>query len=260
MSLIRVKTPGYFGREVDEGRLARFIRPGLPMDPEGPGEITDWSVVPGVDNGTLVITFGMPLPSAGDAAYYGDGAGEILDLLWRVAGGDAVSIGANYADSFTVDASAWEGETVNVSVAAVATAGTGPWSDAQAAAVPGVPLAAPVNTVQPTISGTADVGQVLTVTPGTWTGHPTPVLTYEWLRDGVEIAGETGTTYTTVEADRETTITVRETGTNSQGSASVTSSNGIAIPAEPVGNWILITGEWNDAGEWDDSETWKDAA
>ena len=50
---------------------------------------------------------------------------------------------------------------------------------------------APLNTVAPVISGTASVGQTLTVTSdGTWTNTPTS-YTYQWRRAGVAITGET---------------------------------------------------------------------
>lgn len=35
-------------------------------------------------------------------------------------------------------------------------------------------------------------------------------------------------------------------------------SQGEATP--PTGQWILITGVWDDAGEWDDADTWNDGA
>ena len=35
-------------------------------------------------------------------------------------------------------------------------------------------------TVKPTVSGTAKVSKTLTANKGTWTGYPTPVITYQW--------------------------------------------------------------------------------
>jgi hypothetical protein len=49
-----------------------------------------------------------------------------------------------------------------------------------------------------TISGTAQVGQVLSASPG---------FTYQWYRSGVAIAGATSSTYTLVAADSGNTIT-----------------------------------------------------
>jgi hypothetical protein len=86
----------------------------------------------------------------------------------------------------------------------------------------------PTNTTAPVISGATNLGSVLTCAPGTWTGSPT--LAYQWLRDGANIAGATGLTRTILATDQGTTLSCRETGTNSAGNASAT-SNGIAIPA-----------------------------
>lgn len=84
-------------------------------------------------------------------------------------------------------------------------------------------LTVPVNTVAPAITGTAQVGETLTVTNGTWTGGS---LTYarEWLRDGVVIAGATALTYDLVEADEGAVISVRVTATNLKSSVSALSN------------------------------------
>jgi len=100
---------------------------------------------------------------------------------------------------------------------------------------------APVTTVPgvPMITGTAQVGQVLTANPGTWTPAPT-TFSYQWLRNGVAIAGATGATYTPVAADVGTTLTVRVTGTPagatqaSATSAGVTVGAGTITPATPT--------------------------
>lgn len=94
--------------------------------------------------------------------------------------------------------------------------------------------AAPVNTSAPTISGSTVVGSTLMASRGGWTGHPTPVYTYEWLRDGVVIAGATSVTYTLVAADDDADISVRVTATNSQGSASAASATVGPVVTAPV--------------------------
>lgn len=95
----------------------------------------------------------------------------------------------------------------------------------------GAMLSAPVNVVAPARAGTATLGQVQTVTNGTWTGNPVPVLTYRWIRDAsTVIAGATGTSYTLAVADQTHTVKVEETATNSQGSASATSAPSATIP------------------------------
>lgn len=79
-----------------------------------------------------------------------------------------------------------------------------------------VPVA-PENTVVPTITGTAEVGETLTGTDGTWTGTPVPVLTYQWLGDDEPLEGETGTTLVLDEEHEGLVITFQVTGTNVAG-------------------------------------------
>jgi hypothetical protein len=94
--------------------------------------------------------------------------------------------------------------------------------------------AAPVSVVAPTISGSAVSGSVLSVSSnGTWSGYPSPTFAYQWQNAGVDIDGETGSTYTTVAGDVGDAITVVVTATNSEGSASA-SSNAITVTAAPV--------------------------
>lgn len=75
------------------------------------------------------------------------------------------------------------------------------------------------NTVLPVITGTAEVGQTLTVAPGTWTGTPAPSLSYKWFSGGESIPGATGTTYQLQASDEGNTVTVLETATNPLGTA-----------------------------------------
>lgn len=90
---------------------------------------------------------------------------------------------------------------------------------------------APANTAPPAITGTAQVGQVLTVSNGTWTGTPAPTFTRQWKKGGVNIAGATAATYTPVVGDVGATITCTVTGTNSVGNASATSAATAAVIA-----------------------------
>jgi hypothetical protein len=88
---------------------------------------------------------------------------------------------------------------------------------------------APSNTAAPTISGKAQVGELLTADKGTWTGTPTPTFSYQWRvcdNNGNachDIAGATGTEYTLKAADQGNTIRVQVTGTNSDGKDTATS-------------------------------------
>ncbi len=92
------------------------------------------------------------------------------------------------------------------------------------------PQAAPVNTVPPTITGTAQQSQTLTANNGTWTGTGTITYRYQWLscnRNGngcSDISGATARTYTVRGSDVDRTIRVRVTATNPDGSTSATSA------------------------------------
>lgn len=89
---------------------------------------------------------------------------------------------------------------------------------------------APVNTALPTISGTAQQGQALTTTAGTWSGSPT--YAYQWLRAGSPISGATSSSYTLTSADVGAMVMIRITATNSAGSASATSAATASVTAQ----------------------------
>lgn len=89
---------------------------------------------------------------------------------------------------------------------------------------------APANTVLPSISGTPQVGVVLTASKGVWTGAPTS-FDYVWKNGGVAIPGAEEATYTPVVGDLGDTLTVTVTATNSAGSASATSAEAIDVIA-----------------------------
>lgn len=91
--------------------------------------------------------------------------------------------------------------------------------------------AAPANTVAPAITGTAQVGQTLTSTTGTWTGKETPVLKRQWRAAGVAIPGATGATYVPVVGDVGKAITVAVTGENWAGKVSAVSAATAAVIA-----------------------------
>jgi hypothetical protein len=115
------------------------------------------------------------------------------------------------------------GQSLTVTVTAANGAGS-----ASATSFPGVgPVTAPpstappVNTGLPVISGTAQQGDTLSASPGTWTGDTPMTFTYLWSD------GTTGATDTLTAADVGTTVSVTVTATNDAGSASATSSPGV---------------------------------
>lgn len=88
---------------------------------------------------------------------------------------------------------------------------------------------APVNTVAPAITGTAQEGQTLTCSTGTWSGSPT--YTYQWKRNGNNIGSATNSTYTLVTADVGQSIKCTVTATNFSGSANADSNTVVPISA-----------------------------
>lgn len=87
----------------------------------------------------------------------------------------------------------------------------------------------PTNTVAPTIAGDAALGATLTVTPGTWTGVPTPTISHQWQAGGVDVPGEVALTYVTRDADAGKAVVCVERATNAAGSITL-SSNAILMP------------------------------
>ncbi|GAA3537967.1 carboxypeptidase regulatory-like domain-containing protein [Nocardioides daeguensis] len=79
---------------------------------------------------------------------------------------------------------------------------------AQSAAVGPIDYGVIANPTPPAISGTARVGETLSVSAGTWKPS-SPSLTYQWLRDGEPIEGATATTYRLGAADLDGRISVR---------------------------------------------------
>jgi hypothetical protein len=124
-------------------------------------------------------------------------------------------------------AEADRGYQLSCKVTATNTAGSAVALSDNALKVPGVP---PSVETPPQVLGTAGLGKPLTCNPGAWSGAPPPTFTYIWLRDGGEIPGATGATYTPVTADQLHSLSCKVTATNSEGSATASSSNSAAIP------------------------------
>jgi Carboxypeptidase regulatory-like domain len=100
--------------------------------------------------------------------------------------------------------------------------------------------AAPVNTALPVVSGTPTVGDLLSCSNGSWTGESTATLTvgwplttpftYQWLRDGVPIAGATTAAYLVQAADVGHGLACEVSATNVAGHASAKSN---PVPVTP---------------------------
>src|SRR5581483_3719857 len=99
------------------------------------------------------------------------------------------------------------GHTIIVGVVAHNSFGTQTGFTKPTAVVVATQSLVPAYTAQPTVSGTAKVGQTLTVSNGTWSGAAPITFTYQWQRcDGTGkncdvIAGATSNRYTLTSAD-----------------------------------------------------------
>ena len=85
----------------------------------------------------------------------------------------------------------------------------------------------PVNLALPSISGTAQSGQTLSCSEGTWTEMGN-VYTFSWNRDGGAISGATSASYTVAAADVAHLLTCSVTATNTGGA--VTATSGAVVP------------------------------
>jgi hypothetical protein len=94
----------------------------------------------------------------------------------------------------------------------------------------------PQNTAAPQISGTAQVGQTLSVSTGSWMYQSTPTFTYQWSRcnevgkNCSTINGATASTYVVQGVDGSDTLMATITAQNAQGSASANSNLTAVVP------------------------------
>lgn len=110
--------------------------------------------------------------------------------------------------------------------------GTKPGFDpgvATSAPVTGLLGDAPTVTTPPTITGVGRVGQLLSVSPGTWSGAPQPTFSYQWLRNGAAISGAGGSTYVVQVADVAKSLTVRVTAARTGYAPGTATTSGISV-------------------------------
>jgi Carboxypeptidase regulatory-like domain len=91
----------------------------------------------------------------------------------------------------------------------------------------------PVDTAAPTITGTPGAGSVLSCSTGSWSNDPTG-FTYQWLRNGAAIAGQTEPTYTVQSADEGTSLSCQVTAGSTAGPVAA-SSAALPVPKPAAG-------------------------
>ncbi|MEP5763348.1 MAG: DUF4347 domain-containing protein, partial [Halieaceae bacterium] len=144
---------------------------------------------------------------------------------------DGVDIGSATGGTYTLTQTDVGAQiTVEVSYTDGESTPEGPLLSAQTAVVTNL-NDAPVGV--PTISGTAQEDQVLTANTGGISDEDgLGAFSYQWQRDGVDIGGATGSTYTLTQSDVGSTITVDASYTDGESNPELVSSAGVG----PVAN------------------------
>jgi GH25 family lysozyme M1 (1,4-beta-N-acetylmuramidase) len=157
---------------------------------------------------------------------------------WLSCNGACTAIPGATLETYTPTA-AQVGKTLRVSVTATARAGVATATSAATTVVAAASGATPpAVTVAPVVTGTPQVGQMLTVSTGTWTGAPT-AYGYQWQRcdaTGVctPIPNAVTGTYVVTPGDLGSTLTATVTATNAVGSQPATSAPTAVVAAAPV--------------------------
>lgn len=89
----------------------------------------------------------------------------------------------------------------------------------------------PTSTVAPAITGTAQVGETLNLSNGTFTGDALITYAYQWFAGGVAIIGATENTFDVTVDQLAKIIQARVTATNASGSAQAFSAPTAAVIA-----------------------------
>lgn len=101
---------------------------------------------------------------------------------------------------------------------------------------------APVNTVAPAITGTAQINQTLTVSTGTWTNSPTSYA-YQWLANSVAITSNaTANTFTLTASQVGANITCNVTATNIAGNVTATSNSVGPVQNVVLAQYLVVAG------------------
>jgi subtilisin family serine protease len=135
-------------------------------------------------------------------------------------------------------------DDVDAEVRVVVTA-TNPDATIFEASDPTTPVlaAGPRNLSPPTVTGSARRGLTLTGSLGSWDGIGN-AYAYQWQRDGTDVPGATGSTYTLTTDDIGAQLRLRVTVTNPDGSAATASAATATVTSAPPVNTVrpAITG------------------
>ena len=163
---------------------------------------------------------------------------------WRrcdSGGGSCADISGASGQSYTLS-SADVGSTIRVTVTGSNSGGSSSASSDQTQVVQAAAPTPPANTSPPSVTGTAQDGQTLSASAGSWSGTPPIGFAYQWRRCDsggggcADISGAGGQSYTLTSADVGSTIRVTVTGSNAAGSSSASSAATSVVAAVPPSN------------------------
>lgn len=112
---------------------------------------------------------------------------------------------------------------------------------------PVVVASPPANSASPSISGSAEVGEALTASSGSWSGTQPISFAYQWRRcdasgEGcTDIAAATEPTYALVSADEGSTVRVRVAASNAAGSSSADSAATAQVASQPTSGTLSFS-------------------
>jgi len=199
-------------------------------------------------NSTVSVPASIALPSISGTTQVGNtlsvsngswsGTPTTFAYQWKrcdATGAGCTSIAGATAAKYQLVASDLGG-TIRAVVTASNAAGSKSATSAASAIVTSATGVAPVNTAPPVVSGTAQVGNALTVSTGSWSGSPT-TFGYQWQRcdasgsSCASVSGATAAGYALTTADQGRTMRAVVKASNAAGTASATSDPSAVVAA-----------------------------
>jgi len=189
----------------------------------GPSAPALWEIDPGTDYGEVDIYI-LSLGDGGDSDEAGDDLGVITAHRWRVyPEAWAVIPDSASPGTYTVmTAPQHHGRLRSIELQAIGYEGRLGTVVASNVIIPGISYSAPVNTILPALYGSTNIGAVLSLNSGEWSGEPPPTLLNEYLVNSI-VAG-TGATFDTTGLTIGDVVQGRVTATNSEGVTQALSS------------------------------------
>jgi hypothetical protein len=206
-----------------------------------PGQQPPKNVTPPSVSGTARVPYAL-------TASTGTWQGKRLKYAYQWLRCDSTGAGCNAISGSTSTTKALSASDVGYTLRVIVTAtnrnGSAAATSAQSPVVasganppppPPPPPVPPSNDTLPATSGTAQEGQTLTASAGTWSGTTPMTYIYQWQRCDsagaacAAIAGATGTTYVLTAGDVGHTARVSVTASNSAGSATAASAATVPV-------------------------------